>query len=237
MNYIPYYRVSTEDQGKSGLGLASQKQTVRDFITKVEGNLIAEYQDIESGTSDTREGILQAIKKAKETGAIVVVKELSRITRNSGYKIEYLFEEAGVEFIEASSPYDPRLIKVIKLEMAKEEGRKIRQRTKDALAEIKKIIAEEGSYTTKEGKVIYSLGNPNNLTRDAVDKSIEVRKQKAMNNPNNVKAGALVVLLRGQGMSYPKIAKELNQKGFKTSKGCEFTRVQAQRLFSRYRNS
>lgn len=236
MNYIPYYRVSTEDQGKSGLGLASQKQIVTDFITNVEGDLVAEYQDIESGTSDTREGLLQAIKKAKETGSIVVVKELSRITRSDGYKIEYLFEQAGVQFIEASSPYDPQLIKVIKLEMAKEEGRKIRQRTKDALAEIKKIIAEKGSYTTKEGKIIYSLGNPNNLSRSAVDKSVEVRKQKAISNPNNVKAGAVVVLLRNNGVSYPQIAKELNEKGFKTSRGAKFTRVQAQRLYSRYKN-
>lgn len=236
MNYIPYYRVSTEDQGKSGLGVASQKQSVRSFITSVEGNLVEEFQDIESGTSDTRQGILAAIKKAKETGSIVVVKELSRITRSDGHQIEYLFEQAGVQFIEASSPYDPQLIKVIKLEMAKDEGRKIRQRTKDALAQIKKIIAEEGSYTTKEGKVIYSLGTPNNLSKEAVKRSVEVRKQKAMNNPNNVKAGALVVLLRNNGVSYPQIAKELNEKGFKTSRGSEFTRVQAQRLYSRYKN-
>ena len=235
MNYIPYYRVSTEDQGKSGLGLAAQKQAVISFINSVEGNLVEEFQDVESGTSDTRQGILAAIKKAKETGATVVVKELSRITRSDGHQIEYLFEQAGVDFIEAASPYDPQLIKVIKLEMAKEEGRKIRQRTKDALAEIKKIIAKEGSYTTKEGKVIYSLGNPQNLSRSAVDKSVEVRKQKAKNNPNNVKAGALVLLLRGNGVSYPKIAKELNEKGFKTSRGGEFTRVQAQRLYSMYK--
>ena len=236
MNYIAYYRVSTEDQGKSGLGLSSQRELVRRFI-KDSGTLIAEYEDIESGASDSRKGLLEALAHAKSTKSVVVVKELSRITRGDSYKVQQLFAESGVLYTEAYAEHDSELVKTLKVEFAKEELRKIKQRTKDALNQIKKEINSKGFYTTKEGKVITTLGSPKNLSQEARNKSIEVRREKARTNDNNTKAGAMVILLRGKGLSYPNIAKELNQKGFKTSRGGEFNRVQAQRLHSMYKHN
>jgi len=234
INYIGYYRVSTDEQGQSGLGLASQKLVVGDFIKSVGGNLIAEYQDIESGTSDTRNGLLRAIEQAKAINAIIVVKEFSRITRG-GYKIQDLLLSSGVTCIEAYAQHDPELVKVIKIEIGKEEVRKIKKRTKDALDQIKINIETNGFHVSKSGRVIKKLGNPDNLTEGARLKGIVARKEKALNNPNNMMAGALVVSLRDGGMSYNQIAKRLNESGFKTRRGCDFGRVQAQRLYSMYK--
>ena len=85
--FIGYYRVSTKKQGESGLGLEAQRSSVQDFVSR-NGEMIAEFTDIESGKSNTRQGILDAIRMCADHGATLVVKEFSRITRG-GYKILY----------------------------------------------------------------------------------------------------------------------------------------------------
>lgn len=234
MNYIGYYRVSTEEQGKSGLGLAAQREAVLSFIDR-NGKLVQEFSDIESGASLTRRGLLEAIELAKETGSTIVVKETSRINRADDYEIMNLLKKSGVEYIESASPFDPEIVKAIKAELAKEELRKVKKRTKDALDQIKKNIEENGFHITKDGKKITSLGSPKNLSKEAIKKSAEVRKEKALTNENNIKAGALIIALRDSGIPYPQIAKKLNDKGFKTSRGSKFTRIQAQRLYSMFK--
>ena len=103
MNYVAYYRVSTEEQGQSGLGLKAQATSVINYIDQ-NGILVGEYQDIESGASEKRQGMLQAIQACKENGATLVVKEMSRISRG-GFKYRQMLEEAGIDFIECSSPH------------------------------------------------------------------------------------------------------------------------------------
>jgi len=137
-NYVAYYRVSTKDQGKSGLGLSAQRKSVTDFI-ETNGNLIAEFQDVESGASNERKGIQMAIEECKVSGATLVVKEMSRISRG-GFKVMVELEEAGIPFIESTAPHDPEMVKGIKFVLAKDEREKISTRTKDALSQIKSKI-------------------------------------------------------------------------------------------------
>ena len=110
--FVSYVRVSTQEQGKSGLGLAAQKQSVLSYI-HLNGELVGEFIDIESGSSDTRKGLLDAIDACVTHGATLVVKELSRITR-SGYRILALLDEKNVTYIESTSPYDPIFLKDVK---------------------------------------------------------------------------------------------------------------------------
>lgn len=229
--YVAYYRVSTEEQGNSGLGLAAQRTAVKNFIT-ANGELVGEYQDIESGASEKREGMLAAILQCKIHGATLVVKELSRISRG-GYKYRQMLEESGTEFIECGSPHDPEVVKGIKLELAKEERAKVRQRTKDALAEIKKKLEKGEEHVSKAGNVITSLGSPENLTNKAREKSIKVRRDLARRNPDNVKAGAFIVAL-ADTHNFKQITQKLNEAGFKTSRGNGFSEVQTKRLYERY---
>ena len=88
------------------------------------GELKGEFQDIESGASESRTGMTQAISVCKEFGATLVVKELSRISRG-GYKFRQELESNNINFIECSSPHDPEVVKGIKLELAKEERAKV----------------------------------------------------------------------------------------------------------------
>ena len=97
--YIAYYRVSTEDQGKSGLGLAAQKKTVTEFANS-EGVLVGEYTDVESGAVDSRKGLTEAVEACILYNAVLVVKEMSRITRG-GFGFRDLLDKKGVKFIEA----------------------------------------------------------------------------------------------------------------------------------------
>ena len=232
MNYVAYYRVSTEEQGNSGLGLKAQATSVLKYISE-NGTLVGEYQDIESGASESRQGMLKAIEACKQNGATLVVKEMSRISRG-GFRYRQMLEESNIEFIECSSPHDPEVVKDIKFSLAKEERKKIRQRTQDALGEIKSKIARGEVHISKMGNVVKSLGKPENLTDFSRDKSIEVRREKAFNNPDNVKAGAFIVALAPTN-NFKQITEKLNQAGFRTSRGNKFSEVQTKRLYLRYK--
>ena len=232
--YIGYYRVSREEQGKSGLGLKAQKRAVTEYISG-DGILIGEFQDVQSGASENRPGMLQAIEACKEKGATLVVKEMSRISRG-GYKYRQMLEEANINFLECSSPHDPEVVKDIKFALAKDERAKVRQRTTDALAEIKHKLERGEKHISKAGNVVERLGNPDNLTDLARIKSIAVRKKMAMEDPSNRMAGSFIVELKSQNgnISYHAIARKLNEAGFKTSRGNKFTAVQVSRLYRRY---
>ena len=231
-NYIAYYRVSTEEQGSTGLGIEAQKTAVLSFI-KQNGELQGEFEDIESGASETRKGMVEAIEMCKLHDATLVVKEMSRISRG-GYKYRQMLDEAKIDFIECSSPHDPEVVKDIKFSLAKDERAKVRQRTTDALAEIKAKLDRGEIHVSKAGNVVEALGCPANLTDYSRQKSIEVRKKKALENPDNVKAGAFIVAL-SDTHNFKQITQKLNAAGFRTSRGNEFSEVQTKRLYNRYK--
>lgn len=232
MNYVAYYRVSTEEQGNSGLGLKAQATSVLSFVSQ-NGKLVGEFQDIESGASESRKGMVEAIEACKRNNATLVVKEMSRISRG-GFKYRQILEDANIDFIECSSPHDPEFVKDIKFSLAKDERKKIRQRTKDALGEIKLKLERGEVHISKAGNIVTSLGNPENLSDSARTVSIEVRRKKALEDENNVRAGAFIVALSNNN-NFKQITEKLNQAGFKTSRGNQFSEVQTKRLYNRYK--
>ena len=158
---------------------------------------------------------------------------MSRISRG-GFRSMVELEEAGVPFIESTSPHDPSMVKGIKFVLAREEREKISTRTKDALDQIKGKLLRGEEHISKNGNVVHGLGNPENLSQLSRDKSIEVRVKKALNNPQNVMAGAFIVELRNSGENFSRITGKLNSAGFKTSRGNDFSQVQTKRLYKRY---
>lgn len=233
MNYVAYYRVSTERQGKSGLGLESQKESVRNFVKSAGGTIIGEFTDIESGGNDEREYLREAISVAGQTGAPIVVKRLDRLSRG-GLKITTELEELGIDYIDCEAPHDSPLIKDIKLSFAKDERAKISDRITSALGVIKENIRKNGYHVSSTGNKITSLGNPQYLGGEkAVARSVAVRKRKAATNPNNRRAIAMIEVLKDNGMSYRAIASYLNDHGFKTSRGNNFSDVQVKNLYMR----
>lgn len=216
-NYIAYYRVSTQKQGKSGLGLDAQKSAVRNFLN-VNDKLLAEFTDIESGKNNERPKLLQAISEAKQQNATLLIAKLDRLSRNAAFI--FTLRDTHVKFTCTDMPMANSLTIGIMAVMAQDERERISQRTKAALAELK-----------KRGK---KLGTPENLNKEAIEKGLRIRKQNALLNGNNKKATAMIIALRKQGKSFYQITKELNENGFKTRGNNDFQQNQVQILFHRF---
>ena len=217
MNYVAYYRVSTQRQGNSGLGLESQKSAVISFLN--ERLPIKEFVDIESGTQkgNERKELKRALALCKEHKATLVIAKLDRLSRSLSFISQLM--DSDVEFVACDMPQANRFTVQIFAALAEQEARFISERTKTALQELKKRGVR--------------LGNPQNLTGEARKKGLETRVEKAKKNENNRKAGILIRNLREKGTSYAGIAKQLNEYGYLTSQGHSFSRTQVYRLFLR----
>lgn len=215
--YIAYYRVSTQKQGNSGLGLEAQRSDVCRFVERG-GILIAEYQDIESGKNNNRPKLIMAIEECKKQGATLLIAKLDRLSRNASFIL--MLRDSKIVFVCCDMPDANSMTIGIMAILAQDERERTSQRTKAALAELKRKGVK--------------LGTPDNLTEQARINSLQVRQEKAYSDENNRKAGALIVSMRGQGKTFYQITKELNKLGFKTRKGKIFQQNQVQILYSRY---
>lgn len=233
--YVAYYRASTESQ-RDGLGLDVQKARTREFVEKFGGKLITEVEEIVSGGSKNRAEFDRAIELCKAYDAILVVYRLDRMARD-GYYTVYRLEENGIQYVEVEAPFDSEFSKNIKFLLAKEEKEKIQRRVKEALGEIKSKIEKNGSYTTKDGKEITSLGTPENLTDKARQRSILVRRAKAISNENNIRAHAVASRMRDQGDGFKLIADHLNNNSFKTSRGGKWYPASVSKLLELFQNA
>ena len=232
--YIGYYRVSTEKQGKSGWGLNAQMAAVRAFA-KNNGQLLDEFQDIESGAKADREGLRRAINAAKFHGAVLLVKDVSRISRGGLQSMAEL-ERLGIDYVQTDSPGDDSLVKGVKISIAKQERENISLRTKAALKQIKLKIDSGEHHTSKAGNVVHRLGNPENFTDAARQLGGQATKKKALENSANRMAHAFASELYKNGSSYPDIQRALNRAGFMTSAGNEFSYMAVKRLFNLFKN-
>src|SRR5712691_9131472 len=105
-DFIAYYRVSTDRQGASGLGLDAQRQAVAGFIGT--GQLVAEFTEIESGRRHTnRPQLLAALAECRKRRAVLLIARLDRLARNVAF-ISALMEN-GTDFIACDMPQASRL--------------------------------------------------------------------------------------------------------------------------------
>jgi DNA invertase Pin-like site-specific DNA recombinase len=128
-------RVSTVEQGHSGLGLEAQRASVRAYVAAQGWHLVAEYQDIASGKDDRRLGFQAALARCRQLGAVLVAARLDRITRRA-HTLSQLLEE-GVAIRAADMPGADELMLRIYAAMAQKERELISARTKAALASAK----------------------------------------------------------------------------------------------------
>lgn len=95
MNYVSYLRVSTDRQGRSGLGLEAQRAAVADFVKSRGGSILRKYVEVESGKLKDRPELDRALKHAKKSGATLVIAKLDRLARNVAFIANLL--ESGAE--------------------------------------------------------------------------------------------------------------------------------------------
>lgn len=219
--YIVYLRVSTARQGTSGLGLEAQEARVKDWIKSNPGEVIATFKEVESGKRNNRPQLMEALKQAKEAGATLLIAALSRLSRSASFI--FALRDAGVDFVACDCPDKNILALSMYAGMAQWEREQISERTKAALQSKK----QRG----------FKLGSPNNLIDNmdkAVENSVQARKAKAANNENNRTASHIIKLLRdAKGFTWSEIVRELEEKGYKTSRGSnKWSAVQVQRLYN-----
>jgi DNA invertase Pin-like site-specific DNA recombinase len=212
--FISYYRVSTSRQGSSGLGLEGQKTAVLSYLNN--RPLLAEFTDVETGKNDNRPQLLKAIELAKQTNSILVIAKLDRLSRNLTF-ISTLMD-AKIKFLCCDMPDANELTIHIFAALAQWERVRIADRTRTALQALK-----------ARGK---KLGKPENFTEEVRKMGPARLKQIAIENPNNQKAKKVINLLNRNGRNLREIAIELNEAGFRTSKGSQFGPEQVRRLIS-----
>ena len=195
--FIAYYRVSTDKQGRSGLGLEAQQQAVHSYLNG-RGELIQSFTEIESGRKNDRPELLMALDECRKNKAVLIIAKLDRLARNV-YFISGLME-SGVEFVAVDMPEANRLTIHILAAVAEHEREMISQRTKAALQVAKKRGVKLGSPTPKKGAAIRS----------------KVLQDKADRFATNTLP--IIKELKNQGItSYKSLAKALNVRGIPTA--------------------
>ena len=132
---VALYRVSTAEQGQSGLGLEAQQASVRAFVAGQGWTLVAEYSDVASGKDDRRPGFEAALVRCRQLGAVLVAARLDRITRRA-HTLSQLLED-GYSVRAADMPGADDLMMRVYAAMAQKERELISERTRAALAAAK----------------------------------------------------------------------------------------------------
>jgi DNA invertase Pin-like site-specific DNA recombinase len=201
--FVAYYRVSTQKQGESGLGLDAQRAAVRRHLAQVKGQLLEEFTEVESGKrSDNRPQLAAAVACCKKRGAALIIAKLDRLARNVAFIAGLM--DGAVDFVACDMPSANRLMLHIMAALAEHERVMISTRTKDALAAAK----ERG----------VKIGNPNWAA--ALQKAYAARAAK---KPRS--AAELLPMLqahRDAGKSLREIAAAMNGLGIKTATGAQW---------------
>jgi DNA invertase Pin-like site-specific DNA recombinase len=195
--YVAYYRVSTDKQGKSGLGLDAQRQAVAGYVAG-RGEIVAEHTEIES-TRNHRPQLHTALDACRRRRATLLIARLDRLARNVAFISNLM--ESRVDFVAVDMPDANRLTVHILAAVAEHEREMISQRTKDAL------------HAAKRRGV--RLGNPHPLPASRL--ALAALKQRTGEFHATVRP--LIHTLREQGCSFPAIARELNNRNIPTARG------------------
>jgi DNA invertase Pin-like site-specific DNA recombinase len=204
---VAYYRVSTEAQGRSGLGLEAQRQAVETLCASRGWSIIEAFTEVESGKRTDRPKLAKALHHAQVTGATLIIAKLDRLSRNAAFLLQ--LQDSGAKFIAADMPEACNLTVGIMALVAQQEREAISKRTKDALAAAK-------ARGTK-------LGNPNGaaaLRRAGKGNAASVVSIKAGADAFAQKLASVVAKLQAEGhTSLPALAQQLNAGGFQTARG------------------
>lgn len=206
---VSYLRVSTDKQGKSGLGLNAQREAVARFIAAEGCELIAEYVEIETGKGldalDRRPQLAAALSHARKAKAAVVVAKLDRLSRDVHFISGLMAQRVPFIVAELGADADPFMLHIYAA-FAEKERNLIADRTRVALAQRK-----------AQGAV---LGNRTNL-QEASAKGASANRAAADSFADNVLP--VVRQIEATGVKgYRALAEALNARGIRTARGGEW---------------
>lgn len=193
---ISYYRVSTDRQGQSGLGLEAQKQAVQAFAASHGLQIIKAFTEVESGRNNKRPLIKEALAACKKEKAVLVIARLDRLARNVAFISKLM--ESKVEFMAIDVPHADKFIVHIMAAVAEHARDRISMDTKTALQAAKERGVELGKY----GKQVLSKRN-----KEAADRFARELEP-------------IITKLKQQGIkSVRKLSDELNRLKIPTFRG------------------
>lgn len=213
--YVKYTRVSSEDQGKSGLGLEAQQRDISIYLDNFSDQpyeIIGEYQDILSGADDARPELSKALALARKTGAELLVSKLDRLSRKVSF-IAKLMDDKRVNLRVASMPHADKFQLHIYAALAEQERDFISARTKAALQAAKARGVKLGGL------------------RDPTMKRNEAAKAKADQFASTV--SPIIKSMRANGEKLQTIADALNDAGKPTPRGGTWTSTSVKRVIDR----
>ena len=217
MKYVIYYRVSTDKQDKSGLGLEAQQKQVNDYLqSKPDAVVIAEYVEIDSGKKVNRIELNKAVVDAKKNKAVLLVAKLDRVARNVKLFLD-LLDQVRIEFTDlpalSNGTSDSRLVLTQLAAFAEWEAAKISERTKAALAAKK------------------ARGEPMGIMGKENIKATNGKRKEQANDFAKQLAGMLIPL--AATMSQRRLVDYLNQHGVKSPTGKEWRLNSLQNVLNR----
>ena len=213
--FVAYYRVSTDQQGASGLGLQAQRAAVETYLDGGPWRLVAEHTEVESGKRADRPELAKALLACRKHKAKLIIAKLDRLSRNLAFIATLM--DSGVEFVAVDNPHANKLTIHILAAVAQHEREAISERTKAALAAAK-----------ARGK---KLGGPR--LAEARKRSLAARSTAADAFAANVRP--IIEQIRASGVSSLRgVARALTARGVRTARGgSEWTAVQVSNILER----
>ena len=216
--WISYLRVSTDRQGKSGLGIEAQRSSVADYLNGGNWSLVKEFVEVESGKRSDHPMLAKAVQACRAYNAKLVIAKLDRLSRDAHFLLG--LEKARVDFVAADMPNANRLTVGIMAMVAEEERRMISKRTKDALAAAKR-------RGTK-------LGGDRGVVPSKRARAMGVEALRARADAKAADLAPIIKELQAAGKtSLRAIAAGLNEAGIPTARGGEWSSPQVMRMLER----
>lgn len=207
MKIVTYIRVSTDKQGRSGLGLEAQRAAIAAYAKTSGAVTVAEYQEVESGTNNARPELQKALKHARVTGSTLAIAKIDRLSRSAAFLLD--LQESGVDFVACDMPEANAMTVGIMAVMAQAEAKAISDRTKAAMQ-----AAKDRGQT---------FGNPNGAAPLRRAGKGNVASVQAMQKRADARATDLADVLEDLEMkgftTLQAQANELNRRGIKTARG------------------
>jgi DNA invertase Pin-like site-specific DNA recombinase len=214
--WVAYYRVSTDRQGDSGLGLDAQRKAVGDYLNGGKWVLAAKFTEVETGKrSDNRPELAAALAACRKLKAKLIVAKLDRLSRNVAFITALM--SSGVEFVAADMPHANKMTLQVLAVFAEHERDLISARTKQALAAARERGVKLGGPNIVQVAKLGAATNRANADRFAANTLPIIREIQASG----------VTTLRG-------IARALNARGVRSARGTPWSPVAVSNIIMRH---
>lgn len=214
--FVAYYRVSTNKQGASGLGLDAQREAVRQYLNGGSWELLGEFTEVETGKGadalDKRPQLRAALDQCRKSKAKLLIAKLDRLARNVHFVSGLM--ESKVKFIAIDLPEASDLTIHIMAAFAEHEAKRISERTKAALAAAK-------ARGTRLG-----VAGAQNLKRN-------IEERIAASDAFAEKLRPVLHGFEAAGLTQEQQVNQLNALGITTPRGSQWTRMALYRVKQR----